>query len=147
MMQLQPHGEATMNSKPSGNKAPGFVRNPGHRVDLVPEGRQRLHAVYHGVTVADSGNVLIVKETGYDPVPYFPRGDVRMELLERSNHHSHCPFKGEASYWSLASDSHRAENAAWSYEHPYDEMLGLKDYVAFYRSKVDIISSDPDAKG
>jgi len=69
-------------------------------------------------------------------VYYLPRTDVKMERLARTQHRTYCPFKGEASYFSILGG---AENAVWSYEQPYDEMAAIKDYVAFYPEKVDAI--------
>lgn len=132
-----------MNDVPSGNKAPGFVKKPEHRVDLVREMGQRVRVQFAGITVADSPDAITVKETGLDPVFYFPRKDVRMELMSRTQHHSYCPYKGDCSYWTLAANGRTAENAVWSYEHPYDEVIGLKEYVAFYRTRVDAVTAEP----
>jgi len=77
------------------------------------------------------------EEGDYAPVYYFPRKDVRMERLSRTAHHTYCPFKGTASYFSLKGG---AENAVWTYETPYDEMLAIKELVAFYSDKVESIS-------
>ena len=63
---------------------------------------------------------------------YFPREDVRMDRLERTAHESFCPFKGDASYWCLVAGDRREENAVWSYEDPFEQVAGLRDYVAFY---------------
>jgi uncharacterized protein (DUF427 family) len=70
-------------------------------------------------------------------VYYIPRQDVRMDRLVRSSHHTYCPFKGQASYYSLTNG---AENAVWTYEEPYDEMLAIKERMAFYPDKVDAIT-------
>ena len=80
------------------------------------------------------------KSTVAPVVYYIPRKDVRMERLVRTSHHSYCPFKGEASYYSLKNGP---ENAVWSYERPYDEMAALKDLIAFYPHKVDSIATLP----
>jgi uncharacterized protein (DUF427 family) len=132
-----------MNDVPSGNKAPGFVKNPDHRVDLVRETGQRVRVEFAGITVADSTEAITVKETNHDPVFYFPRKDVRMELMSRTQHNSYCPYKGDCSYWTLAGNGRTAENAVWSYERPYDEVIGLKEYVAFYRTRVDAVTAEP----
>jgi uncharacterized protein (DUF427 family) len=69
---------------------------------------------------------------------YLPRKDVRMERLARSNHQTQCPFKGTASYYSVKNGP---ENAVWSYEQPYDELLAIKELVAFYPDKFEITAS------
>ena len=116
---------------------PGYANRPEHRVAVRPAGvRVRIFA--QGVLIADTRDALLLEESGYGPVYYVPRKDVRMERLARSQHRSHCPFKGEASYFSLAGG---AENAAWSYEDPYDEVSVIKDCLAFYPHKVDAIEA------
>ena len=113
-----------------------YHRYPDYRVDLEPS-RQRVRVRFAGEVVADSERTLVVRETRHDPVVYLPRDDVRFELLERTDHESFCPFKGEACYWTLRVGDRAEENVMWSYEDPFDEVAGLKDYVAFYRDRVD----------
>ena len=126
------------------NHAPGFVSRPDYRVDLLPESR-RVRVVFAGVTIADTGAALRVEETGHNPVFYLPQKDVRMDLMHRTEHHTRCPYKGEASYWTIevrgTSDSTmRSENAVWAYATPYDEVSGLAGYYAFYPNRVDSIT-------
>lgn len=118
------------------NPAPGFARHPAHRVDIEPAGR-RLTARFNGAVIADSRTALVVRETGYPPVVYFPAADVHMARLSPSAHKTYCPFKGEASYWHLAAGGRVSENAAWSYPAPYDECLELADHVAFHADRLD----------
>lgn len=120
------------------NPAPGSAAHPDHRVDLVPEPR-RLKVVFAGVTIADSASTLRVEETGHGPVHYFPPKDVRTDLLRPSERHTRCPFKGEASYWTIAAPGKTAEDAVWAYPEPYDEVAGLAGYFAFYGNRVDSI--------
>jgi uncharacterized protein (DUF427 family) len=127
---------------PDGNKAPGFVQRPDHRVDLSRE-PLRIRVLFNGETIADSRDAVTVRETGCEPVYYLPRADIRMERLEPTRHHSRCPFKGEASYWSVRVGDRTAENAVWSYETPYDEVLGLKGRLAFWKGRVDAIEAEP----
>jgi class 3 adenylate cyclase/uncharacterized protein (DUF427 family) len=87
--------------------------------------------VLNGVVVAESDRVLVMHETGYAPVTYVPREDVRMDLMRRTERHTHCPFKGDASYWTLEAGGTRAENAAWSYEDPFEEAEIVRDHIAF----------------
>jgi uncharacterized protein (DUF427 family) len=111
-------------------------RTADHRV-LFDASPKRVRAVFDGRTVADSLRAGLVLETGHMPVYYFPREDVRMDLLERSDHRSHCPHKGDASYWTLKAGGRGAQNAAWSYEEPFAEMASIKGRIAFYWDKVD----------
>ena len=82
------------------NPAPGFASNPQHRVDLVPD-RRHVKVIFAGITIADSAATLRVEETGHGPVHYFPEKDVRLDLMQPTQHHSTCPFKGEAAYWTI----------------------------------------------
>lgn len=120
----------------SGNPAPGYQKHPDHFVEseLSPKW---VRAVYSGETIADSKQALIVRENRHTPVYYFPRDDVRMDLAQATESHTYCPFKGEASYWTLKVGDRSEEDVMWSYETPYDEALDLKDYIAFYWSKID----------
>ena len=116
------------------NPAPGFKQRPDHPIAVSPAG-VRIKASFNGELVADTRDALAMKEGSYPVVYYFPRKDVKMERLERSAHGTHCPFKGDASYFSL-KDGPR--DAVWSYEQPFDEMLAIKEYLAFYPDKVEI---------
>ena len=108
-----------------------YARFPGYRVDLeIYAGVIRARC--HGVVIAESARALRVLETKHQPQIYFPRADVRMAYLERTDHTTHCPFKGHASYWHVRVDGGGRDNGAWSYEDPMNEVAGLKDYVAFY---------------
>lgn len=109
---------------------------PDHHLDFVPT-RKRVRVVAQGGTVADSVATILLLEAGHSPVYYFPRADVRTDLLRPSNRRSHCPYKGEASYWSLDLDGRRVEDAVWSYEQPIDGARPIAGYLAFYWNKVD----------
>ena len=98
-------------------------------------------AIFGGQTVAESANALILEETGRDPVVYFPMEDVRMDLLERTNLQSACPFKGQASYWSVDVGWRSSENIAWAYEDPIPERADLKGRIAFYERKLDAFNT------
>ena len=106
----------------------GYHSNPDYRIDFVP-GPGRVRVTFNGVTVADSGRAMEMLEGAYAPVYYLPREDVRMDLLRRTDHRSHCPYKGDASYWTLSVGEREAENAVWSYEDP---LLGRR---ATYKSQ------------
>lgn len=109
---------------------------PDYRVDLDPS-PQRVTARLGDAVLADSERALVVRETKHAPVVYFPREDVRFDRLERTGHQTFCPFKGEASYWSLRLGDRVEENLVWSYEAPFAEVAGLKDYVAFWPDRVE----------
>jgi uncharacterized protein (DUF427 family) len=122
------------------NPAPGFQKAPRSRIVTRPAGK-RVRVTVGGEVIADSRDALEMKEGSYPAVYYLPRKDVTMSRLVRTSHATHCPFKGDASYFSLAAGP---ENAAWSYEQPYDEMLEIKDLLAFYPQKVDSIVASED---
>ena len=109
---------------------------PGYRVDLEPDPR-RVRVRLSGVAIAETTRALLVRETRHAPVVYFPREDVHLERLEATAHRSYCPFKGEARYWTIRAGDRVAENAAWSYEDPFQQVAGLKDCVAFYEDRVE----------
>ncbi len=118
-------------------RAPGFARHPDHRVEVTRlAGLAR--ARFADTLLAESRRAWLVAESGHTPVIYFPREDVRMEHLERTDHATHCPFKGDAGYWTLAAGGRRAENAAWSYESPFDEVASLAGAIAFYTDRVEV---------
>lgn len=91
-----------------------------------------------GTPLGSSSAALEMAEGKYPPVLYIPRSDVDMTKLERTNHSSTCPSKGEASYFSIVTPSRRLENAAWSYEDPLESMQAIAGHLAFYTDKVDV---------
>ena len=123
-------------SSAAANPAPGFDKHPGYRLVAEPCPK-RVRVQLNGETVADSLAVKTVLELGITPVYYFPRADVRLDLLERTERSSFCPFKGTASYWSVRVGEQVAADAAWSYEAPYDEWAELAGTIAFYWNRMD----------
>ena len=123
----------------SANSGPGYRRHPNHRVTTQPAGG-RVRVTFDGEVVADTSAAIRLDEGDYPAVYYVPRNDVKMESLTRTTHRTHCPFKGDASYFTLESRGRTAENAVWSYETPYDEVAVIKDFLAFYPEKVDSIA-------
>lgn len=117
------------------NPAPGYKKYPDHRIVTKPVAA-RVRVTFHGRIIADTRDAVLLEESGYPPVYYLPRTDVKMDALVRSSHRTHCPFKGDASYFSLKDGP---ENAVWSYEHPHDETMAIKERLAFYVDKVDSI--------
>src|SRR5690554_3803458 len=101
-------------------KQPETLSPGDYRVHVEPS-RKRVKVVFNGQVVADSRRALVLRETRLPPVYYLPREDVVMDFLVPSDHHTYCPFKGTASYWSLAVGDKTLENAAWSYEDPIEE--------------------------
>jgi uncharacterized protein (DUF427 family) len=119
------------------NGAPGFKKHPDYRLDAEPAG-VRVRVTFRGEVIADSRDAIRLVEGDYPPVFYFPRKDVNMERLARTAYQTYCPYKGHASYFSLRDGP---ENAVWSYETPYDEMMALKELLAFYPDEVDSIAT------
>jgi len=121
------------------NPAPGFKKYPKHKVATQPSSAH-VQVKYKGELIGDSRNAVEMHETheGHVVAPvvyYLPRKDVRMERLERTSHETQCPFKGAASYYSVKGGP---ANAVWSYEQPYDELMAIKELVAFYPDKFEI---------
>ncbi len=110
--------------------------DPRYRISIEPAGH-RVQVRFGGVTIADSERGLILRETRLPPVHYLPKADVRMDLLESSDHRTHCPFKGNASYWTVRVGERVAEDAVWAYEKPLPEAEPIRGHVAFYRDRMD----------
>jgi uncharacterized protein (DUF427 family) len=98
----------------------------------------RVRVTFNGEVIADSREAVLLEEGSYPAVYYLPRKDVKMERLIRTSHTTHCPHKGDATYFSV-SNGRTARNAVWSYEQPLAQMGVIKDHVAFYPDKVDSI--------
>jgi uncharacterized protein (DUF427 family) len=116
------------------NSGPGYAKHPEHRISTGPAGA-RVTVTLNGAAIADTRDAIAMQEGSYPVVYYVPRKDVSMERLVRSAHSTYCPFKGHASYYSIAGGP---QNAVWSYEQPYDEMAAIRELLAFYPDKVDI---------
>jgi uncharacterized protein (DUF427 family) len=99
----------------------------------------RVVVTFGGRTVADTRRALVMRAPGTPPVPYIPRADVDMTLLRRTPHTTHCPYKGDASYFSIEAGERSSPNAVWTYESPKATMAAIKDLVAFYPERVDAI--------
>ena len=122
-------------------ESPPARAHEGYRLSLESEPR-RIRAEFQGETIADSRDVLVMHETRLAPVFYFPRADVSMEFLVARDRSTHCPFKGNASYWTIRVGHKLAEDAAWSYETPYDESSSVEKYVAFDWQAIDTWFAD-----
>ena len=115
-------------------KLPG----PDHPISITPNPK-RLRVTFAGQVVAETSRALTLQEASYPPVQYIPREDARMDLFEPAAHKTHCPYKGDASYFSLRSGDMRAENAVWSYVEPYPAVKEIAGHLAFYPDRVDSI--------
>lgn len=108
----------------------------GHYVVIEPSPRW-VRVKFNGQTIADSKRVLLLRESGHLPVYYFHPDDVNMDFLRPTERSSHCPYKGDASYWSVKAGDRVAENAVWSYLEPIPAAEAIKGYKAFYWHKLD----------
>jgi len=113
-------------------KLPG----PDHPITLTEAGG-RVEASFAGQVIAASDHVIWLKEASYHVVAYFPRADVEMSLLRRTDHDTYCPYKGHASYFSLEAGEDVAENAVWTYETPHPGMETIREHLAFYPNIVE----------
>ncbi|TCI00583.1 DUF427 domain-containing protein [Roseococcus sp. SYP-B2431] len=93
-----------------------------------------------GQRIAESERALLLREAAYPPAIYIPREDARMDLLARSDHGSHCPYKGDAAYFSIPAGGARSINAIWTYEAPHAAVGAIRDHLAFYPDRVDAIA-------
>lgn len=99
---------------------------------------RRVQALYEGHLIADSIHAVVLSEGDEPDAYYFPREDVEMEVMAKTDHVTDCAYKGRASYWSILRDGHWAENAAWSYENPHPAAEELRGLIAFDPEEVDI---------
>ena len=141
----------TRGSGPLGGK-PGqanyTIESPAHRILFEPDAR-RLRAFVGDTLVLDTRRAHLLHETGIRPVVYAPLEDFEATLLERSETTSHCPFKGDASYWSLRAGDELREDAVWGYEAPLDDARWLRGFAALYPGKADrwLVEDEPAAGG
>ena len=114
-------------------KQPG----PDHPITIEPN-PHRVRVIVGGVIVAETTRALTLKEAQLPPVQYIPRQDAQMDLFERTEHKSHCPYKGDAAYYSVSVAGQIAENAVWTYEEPYPAMAAIEGMLSFYPDRVAI---------
>jgi uncharacterized protein (DUF427 family) len=110
--------------------------DPGITIEPNPK---RVTVTFNGRTIGDTTRALVMRATDSPPTLYLPRDDVDMTLLQRTTHATHCPYKGDAAYFSIKAGDRVAENAVWTYEAPYPKVAAIKDHVAFYPERVDAI--------
>lgn len=113
------------------------ARDPYTRIDILPSSR-RVRVEIGGEAVAESTNASFLFETGLPTRYYFPKTDVRMDLLTTTDRVTGCPYKGTARYWSVAIDNETYENVVWGYDSPFPESQKIAGLVAFYNEKTDI---------
>jgi uncharacterized protein (DUF427 family) len=116
--------------------------DPEHPITIA-HNPARVRVSVGGRVVADSRGALTLREASYPPVQYIPRRDIDMSALERTDHASYCPYKGEATYYSIPAGGARARNAGWSYESPHPFATPIQGHVAFYPDRVDAIEELP----
>jgi len=121
---------------------PMKVPGPDHPITITPS-RDHVRVMLNGHAVADTKRALVLQEAAYKPVFYIPRTDAQMALMEKTAHSTHCPYKGDASYYTIEAGDRVAENAIWSYETPYPAMQEIAGHLAFYPDRVDAIEVTP----
>jgi uncharacterized protein (DUF427 family) len=114
------------------------IPGPDHPITIEHNSR-RVVVTLGGKVIADTADALTLREASYPAVQYIPRKDVDMAALERTDHASYCPYKGEAAYFSIPAGGERSMNAIWTYEAPYEAVAEIRDHLAFYPDRVDAI--------
>jgi uncharacterized protein (DUF427 family) len=118
------------------------IPGPDHPI-TIEHHPQRVRVMFNGRAVADTTRALVLRESSYKPVLYIPREDADMSAFERTGHSTHCPYKGDASYFSLRAGDRLSENAVWTYEQPFPAMTEIAGRLAFYPNRVDAIEDVP----
>lgn len=114
------------------------IPGPEHPITITPfSGSVRITVA--GVVIVKSSRALLLEEKGYPPVYYIPREDADMSQLVRTTHYSYCPYKGDCTYFSIPIGGSKSEFAVWTYEEPYEAMSEIRNYLAFYPTRVDAI--------
>ena len=123
-------------------KLPG----PDHPISMQRD-PARIVVSVAGHVVADTRSALTLREADYSPVQYIPREDVDLSQLERTDHATYCPYKGDCGYYSIPAGGRKSVNAVWSYEDPYPAVAQIKGHVAFYPERVDEIAEQLPTTG
>ncbi|GAB3837202.1 DUF427 domain-containing protein [Kribbella italica] len=116
---------------------PVKIPGPDHPI-TVEKNPDRVLVKVAGQVLADTRGALSLQESTYPAVQYVPRGDVDLSLLERTDHTTYCPYKGDAAYYSIPALGEAGVNAVWTYEQPYAAVADIKDHVAFYADRVEL---------
>ncbi|HET7526579.1 MAG TPA: DUF427 domain-containing protein [Burkholderiaceae bacterium] len=118
---------------------PVKIPDAKHPISVKPN-PARIVVKAGGRVIADTRSALTLREASYRPVHYIPRQDVDMSQLQRTDHNTYCPYKGDCSYYSIAAGGARSTNAVWTYEQPYDAVAPIREHLAFYPDRVDSIT-------
>jgi uncharacterized protein (DUF427 family) len=113
------------------NPSPGFQRAPDHRITVEPFPGTVTVSLGSAI-LASTKNALLLKEAEYPARYYIPFKDIYFEHLQKVDKRTHCPFKGDATYWRASANGEAVDNAMWAYETPFDEMESIRDHGAFY---------------
>jgi uncharacterized protein (DUF427 family) len=127
-----------MSSNVSSASRSAKVPGPDHPI-TIERNPSRVVVRLAGQVIADTCDALTLREARYPDVFYIPRKDVNMALLQRSDHSTYCPYKGDCAYFSIPSGGERSVNAVWTYESPYTAVAPIKDHLAFYPDRIDAI--------
>ena len=111
------------------------IPGPDHPIS-IERNPARVVVSVAGHVIADTRNALTLREADYPPVQYFPPEDVDFSQLERTDHATYCPFKGDCSYYSVPAGGKKSVNAVWSYDDPYPAVAEIRGHVAFYPNRV-----------
>jgi uncharacterized protein (DUF427 family) len=122
---------------------PVLEPGPAHPITIEPVGR-RVQISFGDRVIVDTEAALELRESSYPPVLYVPLADVDADVLVPSSHETYCPYKGDASYYSLRDGDREATDAVWAYVTPYDAVSPIAGHVAFYRQHVTIENVDPE---
>ena len=114
------------------------IPGPDHPIS-IERNPVRIVVSAAGRVIADTRNALTLREADYPPVQYIPREDVDLTQLERANHATYCPYKGDCNYYSIPAGGEKSVNAVWTYEDPYPAVAQIKGHIAFYPDRVDEI--------
>lgn len=119
-------------------QAPILAGTANHPITITPTAC-RVRVTFAGRVVADTRRALSLAEASYAPVMYIPREDVDLATFERTDRKTHCPYKGEASYYSIHAGDRTAQNALWSYEQPLEAVSVIAGHMAFYPDRVELV--------
>jgi uncharacterized protein (DUF427 family) len=118
------------------------IAGPDHPITIEASGEHVVVRVA-GREIANSRSALTLREANYPPVIYVPASEMNLAELERTDHTTYCPYKGQCSYYDIPSGGDKSKRAVWSYEHPYDAVSQIKNHFAFYASRIDSIEQTP----
>jgi uncharacterized protein (DUF427 family) len=120
---------------------PRLQPGPDHPI-TVEHNPSRVVVTVAGTKIADTQDALTLREANYPAVQYVPRKDVDMSVLSRTDHATYCPYKGDAAYFTINAGGTTLPNSVWTYEQPYECVTDIKDHVAFYTDRVEVVEQD-----